>query len=180
MSRDKYALDGEGKYPLPLLCNQPVHAQADSQAPVAYCNHDWEVLVGPHKECVHCGDVRIDASPQPAIAPSVEHRGGDAIYQVLSQVHSSSSSWEDVDKTLYDRQHPTQRRVVCKFVQAIPNLYVWFSENNGTERAGEQFIRAWTSDPTKASGLKSAIGKEPVIYYAAPGDTVPVDAGERT
>jgi predicted Zn-ribbon and HTH transcriptional regulator len=47
------------------------------------------------------------------------------------------------------------------------DIYIWFAENNGTERNGEQFIRAWTGDPERVESLRRAIGKEPMQYRAA-------------
>ncbi len=50
--------------------------------------------------------------------------------------------------------------------QEAPVIYVWFAENKGAERDGEQFIRAWTHDPARVDGLRNAIGKEPTLYSA--------------
>jgi hypothetical protein len=47
-----------------------------------------------------------------------------AIYQVLSQAHSMTASWEDVPKEFYDRQHPVQRRMVYLAPPAKPIGYV--------------------------------------------------------
>lgn len=50
---------------------------------------------------------------------------------------------------------------------AVPSsLYVWFADNDGAERPGERFIRAWTYDVSKVDSLRNAIGREPAQFRA--------------
>jgi hypothetical protein len=51
--------------------------------------------------------------------------------------------------------------------RAASELYVWFADNKGSERDGERFLRAWTSEVSKIEGLRNAIGREPTTYRAA-------------
>jgi hypothetical protein len=57
------------------------------------------------------------------------------------------------------------------------DIYIWFAENNGTERNGEQFIRAWTGDPERVESLRRAIGKKPTKYAIAPAADAQSDEG---
>jgi hypothetical protein len=50
-------------------------------------------------------------------------------------------------------------------------LYVWFAENRGSERDGELFIRAWTSDADRVSNLQIAIGRPPEKFTTQPIET---------
>ena len=46
-----------------LISATPAQPSNVAQGAEAVCEHEWEPITKPHKECVKCGDVRLDAAP---------------------------------------------------------------------------------------------------------------------
>ncbi|RQR87677.1 MULTISPECIES: hypothetical protein [unclassified Burkholderia] len=55
-----------------LPTGTPPSADAAAAPADALCEHEWEPMTEPHKECVKCGDVRRDGNAAPADAQAVE------------------------------------------------------------------------------------------------------------
>jgi hypothetical protein len=114
--------------------------------------------------CVRLGTALEDAS-EPVIAPSV-----DAIATEL---------WKAADACGFEQFREVARTAIAAggAQEPVAEIFVWFAGNDGAERTGERFIRAWTDDPARVEGLRNAIGLEPTRFAPLPRVAATVPEG---